>query len=363
MIYSPTQQTIGWFKEQYLDEHLELRPPYQRRPVWTIKQKSNLIESILLGLPIPEVYVHVVTDDVGTTTYAVVDGQQRIRTILQFIGVDKDPKEEENNSFALEDLPEDSKWRNTTFDELTSEQKKKFFGYQLAVRQLENSTDEEVRDMFRRLNTFLTKLNDQELRNSTYSGPFVQLVEQLANDDYWAENGIVSAALIRRMKDLEFVSELLIGITDGPQTGSAKVIDDYYYHFEEYKEEFPKQKSVKRRYAKTLDLIRELFPNIRKTRWKNRTDFYSLFIVIAELLADHELPQSQHAGIRKTLTNFANEVEERISDEHAKVSRGAAEYARAAVRGSSDRSRRAARHEALLNEIEGCFKPVSKSGK
>jgi hypothetical protein len=102
---------------------------------------------------------------------------------------------------------------------------------------------------------------------------------------------------------------------------------------------------------------------LKKTRWKNRTDFYSLFIVIAELLADHELPQSQHAGIRKTLTNFANEVEERISDEHAKVSRRAAEYARAAVRGSSDRSRRAARHETLMNEIEEYFKPVSKSGK
>jgi hypothetical protein len=118
-----------------------------------------------------------------------------------------------------------------------------------------------------------------------------------------------------------------------------------------------------RRYARTLDLIKDLFPNIRQTRWKNRTDFYSLFVVFSEILADHDLPQSQNSAIKKTLAKFADEVEERIGNEHATVSRRAAEYARAAVRGSSDRSRRVARHDALRSEIEHYFKPASKNTK
>jgi hypothetical protein len=363
MKYTASQQTLGWFKDRYLEGNLEIRPPYQRRPVWTTRQKSNLIESILLGLPVPEIYVQVVTDEAGDTTYAVVDGQQRVRAMLQFIGVDKDESEEEDNGFTLEELPEDSKWRNVDFEDLDPGQKRRFFGHQLAVRLLEDSTDEEVRDLFRRLNKYLTKLNDQELRNATYSGPFIALVEQLADDEFWAENGIVSAALIRRMKDLEFVSELLIGILDGPQGGAAKVIDEYYLQFEHFAEEFPQQKILKRRYAKTLNLIKALFPDIRKLRWKNRTDFYSLFVVVAELLSSNELPTSQYSAFKKTLAAFAGEVEERISDDDADVSEDAAAYARAAVKGSSERSRRMDRHNALMDSIKRYFRPAVKTAR
>jgi hypothetical protein len=98
-------------------------------------------------------------------------------------------------------------------------------------------------------------------------------------------------------------------------------------------------------------------------RWKNRTDFYTLFVLISELLLTKELPTSQYSSLKKTLAAFADEVEERISDDNANVSKNAAEYARAAVRGSSERSRRADRHAALKNEIEHHFRPISKSAK
>jgi len=361
MKYNASQQTLGWFKDRYLEGTLEIRPPYQRRPVWTIRQKSNLIESILLKLPVPEIYVHTVTSEEGETKYAVVDGQQRVRAILQFIGIDKDAAEEDDNKFSLEELSSDSKWRNTAFDDLTSEQKKQFFGHQLAVRFLTDSTEEEVRDLFRRLNTYLTKLNDQELRNATYSGPLIQLVTELADDDFWAENGIVSAALIRRMKDMEFVSELIFGIMDGPQGSSGKIIDEYYFQLEPYEEEFPGQKTTKRIYLRTLSTIKGLFPDIRKTRWKNRTDFYTLFVVTGEILKGNVLPPSQQPTLRKALTAFADEVDEWIGDNNSKVSKGAADYARSAIKGSSDRSRRVIRHEALMKAIKAHFRPISKT--
>lgn len=361
MDYDATQQTLGWFKDRYVEGTLEIRPPYQRRPVWTVRQKSNLIESILLKLPVPEIYIHTTTDEDGKTTYAVVDGQQRVRAILQFLGLDQDETEADENGFALEELSEDSDWRNTTFSDLTNQQKKQFYGHQMAVRMLTNATDDEVRDLFRRLNRYLTKLNDQELRNATYSGPLVDLVSELADDDYWAENGIVSAALIRRMKDMEFVSELLIGIMDGPQSSSPKVLDDYYLQLEPYSDEFPRQKRVKRRFTKTLEVIKELLPEIRESRWKNRTDFYSIFVVLAELLRDHVLQVSQVSSARKALLSFSAEVDKRIDDEHAKVSKVVADYARNAIKGVSDRSRRVIRHEALMSVIEDFFKQSPKA--
>ena len=358
MKYSAGEQTIAWFKDRYLEGSLEIRPPYQRRPVWALRQKSNLIESILMGLPIPEIYVHTFTSDTGKTTYAVVDGQQRVRTILQFLGLDRDEGEQDENKFNLSDLAPDSAWRNTTFDDLTGDQKIAFYGHQLAVRSLSKSTDEEIRDLFRRLNTYLTKLNDQELRNATYSGPFVVLVNKLADDDYWAENGIVSAALIRRMKDIEFVSELLIGIMDGPQGGASAVIDEYYFQLEQYSDDFPGQGDAEHLYNQTFAIIRNLFPNIRSTRWKNRTDFYTLFVVIADLLGGHTLPLANLQGLKGALDEFVGQVEVHMGDETKLVPQTVIEYVRAVQRGSSDRSRRAARHAALKETVQPFFEKL-----
>jgi hypothetical protein len=355
MNYNASEQTLGWFRDRYIEGNLEIRPPYQRRPVWAPRQKSNLVESVLMSLPVPEIYIHSTTSAEGRTNYAVVDGQQRIRSILQFIGVEQEEGEKQFNSFALESLEEGSNWRNVTFQDLTEVQKKNFFGYKLAVRFLTNATDTEVRDMFKRLNKFLTKLSDQELRNAIYSGPLVGLATALADDDYWAENGIVSPAIIRRMKDIEFISELLIGLMDGPQSGSGQTIDEYYRQLEVYDDEFPGQKVVKRLYDRTLDLIQKVLPEIKECRWANRTDFYSLFVATGSILERGAATYSS-AALRKALMSFAEQVDRRLSDEEAKVSPSAAEYVLAVQKGSSDKSRRATRHEALLSVFEPLFK-------
>ncbi len=199
MDFGSTEQIISWFRDRYREGTLEIKPPFQRKPVWVSRQKSYLIESILLGLPVPEVYIQQVVDEEGDTTYAVVDGQQRIRTVLQFIGVDEDPEQSEFNKFSLDKLEPQSKYYNTSFKELSSDEKRAFYGYKFSVRVLNTSSDEEVRDMFRRLNKFLTPLNAQELRNAIYTGPFIRLIESLADNEYWAENRIVTATQIRRM--------------------------------------------------------------------------------------------------------------------------------------------------------------------
>ena len=241
MKHASRPQSISWFQDQYKASRLELRPPFQRKPVWTDKQRSFLIESVLMEIPIPEVYVQVTQAEDGTEQYGLVDGQQRLRTILQFVGIERDEDQEGGNSnrFALDSLLPVSLHFGRTFAELTAEQRKRFFQYDICVRFLYTDDQKEVEDVFKRLNKYTLPLKAQELRNATYHGPFAKLSEQLADDEYWAVNRIVSPAAIRRMADIEMMSDLIIGLLHGPQGGSARIIDGYYEQYEQYEDEFP----------------------------------------------------------------------------------------------------------------------------
>jgi uncharacterized protein with ParB-like and HNH nuclease domain len=108
---------------------LELRPSFQRKPVWTDKQRNALIESILLDIPIPEVYVQVTQAEDGSEEYGVVDGQQRLRTILQFIGIEQaeDQEGEDTNRFTLDKLPDTSNYKGKSFIDIVGEQRRRFF--------------------------------------------------------------------------------------------------------------------------------------------------------------------------------------------------------------------------------------------
>jgi len=355
MKFSSSAESTTWFRDRYLEGSLSIKPPFQRKPVWGPKQKSYLIESILLELPIPEIYVQRETTTEGQTHFYIVDGQQRIRTVLQFIGAEVDPKESEHNKFSLDQLNPKSRWYGKTFAQLDAPEKQHFYDFEFAVRYLKTNDEKEVRDMFERLNKYLEKLKPQELRNSRYTGPFVDLSVALANSEYWAENKIMSPALIRRMGDVEFMSELIIGILHGPQAGSPVTIDEYYEQYEQYADVFPNQKSAEELFSATLEVIRTLLPDIKETRWSNKTDFYTLFTTIASFIRQgQELMDERRA--RKSLDKFSSEIATRLADEHAKVSSHAVAYVRSVEKGANDKVRRANRQTALEGVISKFFR-------
>ena len=357
MKHASRPQSISWFQEHYKVGRLELRPPFQRKPVWLSKQRSFLVESILMDVPIPEVYVQVTQADDGSEQYGVVDGQQRLRTILQFVGIEraKDQEDEDINRFALEALPTTSIHKDKTFGDVTGEERKRFFQYEICVRFLYTDDRREVEDVFKRLNKFTLPLKPQELRNATYHGAFPKLSEQLADDEYWAVNRIVSPAAIRRMADIEMMSDLLIGLLHGPQGGSAKIIDQYYEQYEPFEDEFPEQNRIKRLFGSTLDTVKRLFPDIADIpRWGNRADFYSLFVALGNLLQDQDLPHGSVKTLAANLVQFAGEVSQRLETPTAHTSAASRKYARSIEKGSNDKARRMDRHEALA-EIIGPF--------
>jgi hypothetical protein len=359
MKHASRPQSISWFQDQYRTGRLELRPPFQRKPVWTDKQRSFLIESILLEIPIPEVYVQVTQADDGTERYGVVDGQQRLRTILQFVGIEQDQDQtvEDSNLFVLDALQAASPHKGKSFAEVTGDARKRFFQYDVCVRFLYTDDQKEVEDVFKRLNKFTLPLKAQELRNATYHGAFAKLAEELANDEYWAVNRIVTPAAIRRMADIEMMSDLLIGLLHGPQGGSAKIIDQYYESYEQYEDEFPEQNRIKRQFTKTVDMIKRLFPVIADTpRWGNRADFYSLFVGLGNALWDHDLLRRSEKALARALADFADEVDKRLEKPATKTSPASRKYARAIEKGSNDKARRMDRHEALGEIIEPFLK-------
>ena len=362
-LFNSTEHPVSWFRDNYKSGSLRIKPPYQRKPVWSPKQKCSLIESILLGMPIPEIFVqHTVSGDADDTAFAVVDGQQRIRTLVQFIGVENDPKEIQHNKFALDELDEESPWLGLQFETLPPDDRKKFLFYRFGVRYLNTEDDKLVRNIFERLNAFTTPLSPQEVRNARYTGAFVNLVTNLADDEYWVENRITRPAMIRRMKDVEYMSELIIGILNGPQKGSAGAINEFYQHYGVYEDEFPDQKRAEQYFKQTLSLIQATLPDIRDTRWQNRTDFYTLFVCLASLLQE-SLELKDLKGLRASVLAFGKDVDDLRAGKLKSPSKAMRVYLDAAEKGANDKKRRADRHNALLPQLEKYFGPKTAAKK
>jgi hypothetical protein len=332
-------RTIAWFNTQYKAGKLDMHPPFQRNPVWTTPQKSYLIDTILSGLPVPELYMQDVIDAQGNEKYIVVDGQQRIRSCLEYL----------DGAFSLneEDSPE---WGEASFDELSGTLKQQFFAYKFVVRTLPDMQEEELRAIFRRLNKNVVALNAQELRHATYWGPFIKMVEEQAdNNPFWEDSGIFSTNDVRRMLDVEFISELAVAILHGLQDKKKKL--DHYYQL--YESGFDARDTNQRLF---FDITRELeavLPDIRKTRWRKKSDFYSLFVVLAPHTQTFPLTREARDQLHQILIAFGDEVSaflaidlensEEVESWPANVRR----YGVAVERAATDLNSRKARHEVL----------------
>lgn len=338
----PSGQTISWFKDRLEEERLVFKPPFQRNPVWLDKHKAYLIDTALRGLPIPEVYIQKETDEKGNTIYAVVDGQQRIRALLEFTRGDVELMETYSPGRGDE-----------TWDDLSPEEKVAFWSYRLLTREIENASDADLRDLFRRLNQHTITLNAQELRNARFKGDFIQTVTELADEPFWAESGIVKANEIRRMLDIEFVAELLVGIMHGPQN-KKKALDGF---FQSYEEGIPSKQQWLKRFEDARASAAELVPDLRRTRWSGKSDYYSLLLAVDAVLQKGALKRSKLKQAQPTLHGFGSAVTLRLSKEGAKarVKRDVRAYATAVEKAASDKDRRETRHRVLTKLLSPYF--------
>src|ERR1041384_4430523 len=108
-----TTHTVAWFWKRYLSNELNMKPPFQRKPVWQDGQKAYLIDTILRGYPVPELYLQNLVSEDGAEEYIVVDGQQRIRACLEYL----------NNGFPLG--ADSASFAGLKFDDLDSQEKRR----------------------------------------------------------------------------------------------------------------------------------------------------------------------------------------------------------------------------------------------
>lgn len=332
MEYEVSLQTIAWIKERNQSDSLEISPKFQRRAVWLEKERSSLMDTILLKLPFPEVYIQVETDqESGSQKYIIVDGQQRISSILKFI----------NGEVSL---PHESEWEGISFRELSPEQKRSFWDYKIVVRMLRNTNDAEIRDLFQKLNTNNVVLNNQELRNAKYTGRFKQVCERLADDPFFQHIGLFTPREVRRMEDIEFVSELLVLVVDGIQNKKDH-LEDFYASFNE---EFPNENQYELDFRTSLNLLQQVTVEDNQTLIKTKSNFYSLFgACLKYYRVTKRNSFSSPVDVINSITNLLYE---------AKSFRGEGEitaeiraYYDAVSRAASDRSRRATRETILYS--------------
>lgn len=334
MEYEVSLQTIAWFNERKESGKLEISPKFQRRAVWLEKERSELMQTILLRLPFPEVYIQVETDqETGSQQYIVVDGQQRITSILKFIDGEVS-------------LPSSSQWKGMSFKELSPEEKRSFWDYKVVVRTLRNTNDAEIRDLFQKLNTNNVVLNDQELRNARYSGKFKDACERLADDPFFQHIGLFTPREVRRMEDIEFVSELLVLIIDGVQNKKDH-LEEYYAN---NNEEFSNENQYELEFRTALNLLQQISNDENQALIKTKSNFYSLFGACAKYYRECKRTSFRSPMVvSENITDLLSSAKSLKDD--AQPNAIAREYYDAVSRAASDRSRRAKREKILFEII------------
>lgn len=194
-----TQQSdfsLSAIAEMVKFESIDISPHYQRRDRWHAEKQSALIESFLLNIPVPPVYLS--EDEYGT--YTVIDGKQRITSIYEFL----------SGKFKLQDLKEVPELNGYSFEELPPQLKRALSirPFMRVITLLKQSDPELKYEVFLRLNTGGENLKPQEIRNVAFAGPLNELLFELSENDFLKNKlKITSSKSVpyRNMDDLEMV--------------------------------------------------------------------------------------------------------------------------------------------------------------
>ena len=323
-------QMLSWFTDQYRMGNLDLEPPYQRKSIWNNDYKVYFIDTILRNFPCPTIFLAVELSPTGSVKYHVVDGKQRLLTVFEFV----------NDEFATSADYSDPDYADKYFSQLPNEVKTRLWGYKFTIEYLKTESRKDLNDSFDRLNRNVARLNAQELRHARHAGAFITYVTQLSDDPFWKDMGISTPSRLRRMLDIEYVSEIFLvvmhGITDGRDH-----LDNY---FAKYDDEIPDLEENRRKYEVCKSLIANL--DLYKTRYRNLADLYSLWSTMAKLYDENggslEIDIEE---TRQNLLQLAQNIREDIEDQQVQ------DYRLAVLQASNSIKSRQTREDILKGLI------------
>lgn len=167
---------------------VDIAPEYQRQFRWPHENQSRLIESVLLGIPVPSLFMAANKDG----SWELIDGVQRLNSLIHFVGNDEQLKKFGfESNLVLKGLEVLTEFNNSSFKDLPQTLKLKFNLRPLKVTTLSDKSDLKVRfDLFERLNTGGIKLTDQEIRSCVFRGQFNDFIAELSENEYF--NSVVN---------------------------------------------------------------------------------------------------------------------------------------------------------------------------
>src|ERR1039457_1819635 len=211
--------TVAEYCEQMRNKGIVVNHDYQRSDkVWPPAARSYLIETILLGYPMPKMSLYQTTNlKTKRTKKEIVDGQQRSQAISDF----------------LEDklrLTGKSLFAGRVFSQLEQEQQQSFVDYTLTVDVFVGATAEEIRQVFRRMNSYTIPLNPQEKRHATHQGEFKWFIVEMSElyASALKQLGVFSERQLSRMADATLFSDIVYTITLGIKSASEASLDKFY---------------------------------------------------------------------------------------------------------------------------------------
>lgn len=307
------------------------QPDFQRRLVWTNKDKVEFVRTVLEGYPFPEVYIAAgkVDPKTGEGSEVLVDGQQRLTTLYQYFKGSPDIK-------VSNKIPK--------YSELQEDKQIEFLEYRVVVRDMGNMPVDEIREVFKRINSTSYGLNAMELHNSRFNGEFKMLGEDISELPFFEDHKVFTSSDIKRMNDVKYCLTMIIAAMS-TYTNRDKELEEF---LEKYNEEFPEKEQVMSEFSSTLQFIDKLnFDNT--SRAFKKADFYSLFVEIHRAIHKEKIVLDASC-VRASLDDFYNKVELAsvggVPDDSEHM-----QYYKAALQASNDRSSRITRGNLIRGVI------------
>ena len=278
-------KTIADLVHLYENNMLNLSPAFQRKSVWVLKDRQKLIDTVIRNYPLPAIFLYR-NEDHGDLSYAVIDGKQRLETLLGFLGFLRghsfETRVEAPGMEGMQKISAKSLRSNKAHRERL---RPHFMGYRIPVIEVEGPLSDII-EVFVRINSTGKPLTPQERRKAKYSGSGL-LVEatRLGSklEPFWLQTGVISSQQIARMKHVEFAAELIVTMEVGDVINKKAAVDKV---MATSSMTTARLKNASARVISATNHLKRMFPDLRSTRLKQIVDFYSLVVLIAKL--EHE---------------------------------------------------------------------------
>ncbi len=297
------QYKIADFLEWMKQKKIVLNPSFQRRAVWSSTAKTFLIDTMLRRMPIPKIYLRTIIDlKTRTSLREVVDGQQRLRAIFEFA----------SDQLVLGKAAKEFQGKN--YSSLQPEHQEIFLSYAIGTEQLVNANDNEVLEVFARLNSYTVPLNSAELRHAKYQGDFKWVVHESGKkwSILWERFGVVTVRQRVRMLDDALMAAMCGIVLEGVRDGGERNINRLY---EKYDKDFPEQDAARGKVDENLRFITTELEEALIEPIVRAPHFLMLFAAIAHAL--HGIPEGDMGkampALRKRSEINLNLAKENIS--------------------------------------------------